>query len=169
MDTLLAPGHFRWRATDWIAAAVAGLAAGALLMVLDLIWSAFLNPHGPWRTSHMIAPIFVGVDNLKLTGYAFSMGVVAVSLAVHYAVGVLFGLVLGALLAQFRLDESPVLAVLAGGIMGCALYLLNFDLLTGVLPWLVELRGGDTLAAHIVFGSVAGLLYWRLKRTATEP
>ena len=46
------------------------------------------------------------------------------------------------------------------------------DLMTssGFFPWLADLRGGDTLAAHALFGVVAALLYWRLKRTiATEP
>jgi hypothetical protein len=36
-------------------------------------------------------------------------------------------------------------------------------------PWLAQLQGADTLAAHVVFGVVAGVLYWRLKRTASEP
>jgi hypothetical protein len=45
------------------------------------------------------------------------------------------------------------------------LYIVNFEGLTRIFPWLVELRGGETLAAHVVFGVVAALLYWRLKRT----
>ena len=72
-------------------------------------------------------------------------------------------------MAQFRLDETPAYALVAGAIMGLALYLLNFEALVGFFPWMADLRGVDTLAAHVVFGVVAGLLYWRLKRTATEP
>jgi hypothetical protein len=53
--------------------------------------------------------------------------------------------------------------------LGIALYLLNFEALVGFFPWMADLRGVDTLAAHVVFGIVAGLLYWRLKRTAAEP
>jgi hypothetical protein len=52
--------------------------------------------------------------------------------------------------------------------MGCALYLVNFDLLIGFFPWLVSLRGVPTVAAHVVFGVVAALLYCRLKRVAPE-
>jgi hypothetical protein len=29
------------------------------------------------------------------------------------------------------------------------------------------MRSAETYAAHVVFGVVAALLYWRLKRTAT--
>ena len=57
---------------------------------------------------------------------------------------------------------------MAGAILGVVLYLINFTVLVGFFPWLTALRGADTLAAHVVFGIVAALLYCRLKRTATE-
>jgi hypothetical protein len=146
MDALLGLRSSKWRTADWTAAAVSGFAAGAVLMVLDLLWSAMFNPHGPWRTSHMIAPIFLGENAVPATGGEFAIGVVTIALATHYALGIVFGLVLAAAMAQFRLDDTVVF-----------------------FPWLAELRGADTFAAHLLFGCVAGLLYWRLKRTATEP
>jgi hypothetical protein len=164
MDALLVPSGWQWRATDWTAAAVAGFAAGAVLMVLDLLWSAAFT-QGPWRTSHMIAPVFLGVDALRTTGWGFSVPVVAVSLALHYVMGMLFGLLTGAVLAQLQLDEIPSHAGPAGAVMGVLLYLFNFHfVLVLFMPWLAELRGGPTLAAHAVFGAVIGLLYWKLNR-----
>ncbi|RYF18664.1 MAG: hypothetical protein EOO30_02750 [Comamonadaceae bacterium] len=169
MDTLLGLRTWHWRATDWTAAAVAGLAAGAVLMVLDLLWSSIFNAHGPWRTSHMIAPIFLGTDTLKASGYAFSVGVVSVALATHYVLGMLFGLALAAVMDQLRLDATPGHALAAGAFLGAVLYLINFDVLPRfVFTWLATLRGGETMAAHVVFGIVAALLYRRLKRTGTE-
>ena len=44
MDTLVGTRGWHWRAPDWTAAAVAGFGAGAVLMVLDLVWSTFFNP-----------------------------------------------------------------------------------------------------------------------------
>lgn len=168
MDTLLGSRSWKWRATDWTAAAVSGFAAGAVLMVLDLIWSTVFDPHGPWRTSHMIAPIFTGAESLPAS-YQFNLGVVASALAIHYALGIVFGLVIGALLVQLELDSTPGIALVAGASMGFALYLLNFELLTDFFPWLVALRGVETIAAHVVFGVVAALLYCRLKRAPREP
>jgi hypothetical protein len=104
MDTPLELQHRRWHPTDWVAAAVAGFAAGAVLMVLDLIWSSIFAVDGPWRTSHMIAPIFVGADSLTQGDYHFSLGVVTIALATHYALGILFGLVLATAMAQLRRD-----------------------------------------------------------------
>jgi len=167
MDTLLGSRAWKWRAVDWTAAAVSGFAAGAVLMVLDLLWSAFFNPDGPWRTSHMIAPIFTGGP--RTTAYGFSLAVVAISLATHYALGIIFGLVMAALLVQLKLDSTPGRALAAGAVLGVLLYLVNFEVLVGFFPWLVALRGADTLAAHATFGMVAALFYRRLKRTATEP
>jgi hypothetical protein len=170
MDTLVGSQPWKWRAVDWTAAAVSGLAAGAVLMVLDLLWSSFFTPEGPWRTSHMIAPIFIGDANFRASGYAFSTAVVGIALAVHYVLGIVFGLVMATIMAQVRMDVSSGHAAAAGAIMGMALYLINFDLLVGwgFFPWLVELQGWETFAAHVVFGIVAAVLYWRLKRTATE-
>ena len=168
MDTSLDLRGWHWRPTDWTAAAVAGLAAGAVLMVLDLLWSSLYSPEGPWRTAHMIAPIFVGTEALRTTGYAFDPLVVSVALAVHYLLGMLWGLVAATLMVQFQLDARPARAALAGATMGIALYLFNFEGLAAFFPWLAELRGRDTIAAHVVFGLVAALLYWRLKRTGPE-
>jgi len=169
MDALMGSRRWKWRGTDWTAAAVAGFAAGAVLMVLDLIWSSIFSPDGPWRTSHMIAPIFVGTDSLRTADYSFSIGVVGVALATHYVLGILFGLVLAAIMVQFDLDATPRDALVAGAVLGTLLYLINFNVLVGFFPWVADLRGLDTAAAHVVFGIVAALLYWRLKRTAAEP
>lgn len=170
METFLGLRHSHWREMDWLAAAVSGFAAGAVLMVLDLLWSTIFNPEGPWRTSHMIAPIFSGaVDSLQAADYRFSFGVVSIALFTHYALGIVFGLVLATLLAQLRLDTDPLKALAAGAVMGCLLYLINFGLLTAFFPWLAQLRGVATMAAHVVFGCVAAVLYWRLKRIAAEP
>ncbi|MBA2965407.1 hypothetical protein GON04_12985 [Ramlibacter sp. MAH-25] len=159
-------GTWKWRAMDWPAAAVSGFAAGAVLMVLDLVWSALFNPDGPWRTSHMIAPILTGAD--QPSSYEFRLGVVATSLGIHYLLGTVFGMVMAALLVQAKLDSTPGRAMLAGALMGFALYLINFHLLVALFPWLTALRGIDTLAAHAVFGVAAAYLYTRLKRTAGE-
>lgn len=170
MDTYLGLHRWHWRAMDWVAAAVSGFAAGAVLMVLDLVWSAIFNPDGPWRTSHMIAPIFNGAtDSLQAADYPFSVSVVSIALLTHYMLGIVFGLVLAAILAQLRLDTEPLKALVTGAFLGLLLYVLNFEVLTAFFPWLAGLRGTATLAAHLVFGCVAAVLYWRLKRTATEP
>lgn len=167
MDTLLGLRQWKAHATDWTAAAVSGFAAGAVLMVLDLVWSSIFNPDGPWRTSHMIAPIFLGAGSAA-QGYPFSIGVVAVALATHYVLGILFGLAVAWIMSHLELDGLAASALATGAVLGVLLYLLNFHVLARLFfPWLVDLRGVDTLGAHVVFGMVAAFLYSRLKRIPT--
>jgi hypothetical protein len=166
MDTHLGSQQRQWHAPDWTAAAVAGFAAGAVLMVLDLIWSSIFAVDGPWRTSHMIAPIIIGQERLSTSGYGFSIGVVALALATHYVLGIVFGLLMAAGMAQFNLAATPGRALVTGAAFGLVLYLINFHVVARFFPWLIDLRGWETQAAHVAFGVVAALLYWRLKRTA---
>ena len=169
MSTVVDARRWQWRATDWTAAAVAGFAAGAVLMVLDLIWSAAFAPEGPWRTSYMIAPIFLGPESLKAADQSLSTGIVAIALATHYALGIIGGLVMAAGMAQFKLDTMPGRAIVAGAGFGAALYVINFGIGVRLFPWLAELRGGASFAANVLYGIVAALLYWRLRWTAKDP
>ena len=161
----------RWerRAPNWPVAAVSGLAAGAVLMVLDILWSSIVDTGGPWRTSHMIAPIFTGADVAQPSAFSFSVGIVSIALAVHYVLGIAFGLVLAAIMAPLRLDSSATKALLTGAVFGAVLYLVNFHGMVRVFPWLADMRGWATFAAHLVFGVVTALLYWKLAERQRVP
>lgn len=147
---------------DWPAAATAGFAAGAVVMVLELFWTALVSDSSPWAVSHMLAAVVMGPETLQSPD--FSVTVVAVALAAHYALGVVFGLMLVAIIVHFRLDSSVGMTALAGAVFGAALYLINFYGMTYFFPWFVDWRGSQTLLAHLIFGETAALLYWELNR-----
>ena len=150
------------RKPDWPAAAVSGFAAGAILMVLDLLWSVATTGSGPWATSHKIAAAVMGPQVADAS--TFDAAVVAVALAAHYALGILSGIVLAAVSVPLRLDETTGKAVVTGVLFGVGIYLVNFHGVANVLPWFAEMRGLATLTAHIVFGVAIALLYRRLGR-----
>lgn len=158
--------HWVRRTPDWRAAAVAGFAAGAILMVLELFWSVWGAGGSPWEIPHMIAAIVMGPEGLASPG--FDLGVVALALVTHYVLGIVFGLALGAVMAPFRLDSSAGMALTIGGAFGLLLYLLNFFLLAVWFPWFAEIRGAATLIAHLIFGMSASFLYWKLERDDAE-
>ena len=162
MDLHLPSHHWEHRLPDWPAAAVSGLAAGAVLMVLDMLWSALITGQSPWRTSHLIAAIVMGPN--ALASAEFGLGVVAAALVTHYVLGVVFGLALAFILAGFHWDSSPGLVACVGAVFGLALYVLDFHAMTQFFPWFAELRGWPTLTAHLMFGIVAALLYLKLNR-----
>lgn len=162
MELHLQSHHWQARWPDWAAAAVAGFGAGGVLMLLELAWAAFITGDDPWQTSRMIAAMAMGADTLQPTGY--SMTVLVVALLVHYALGVVFGVLLAAIMAPFKLDSSSAMALTAGGVFGLLLYVLNFYGMTGVYTWFVELRGWPTAIAHVVFGMAAAYIYLKLER-----
>jgi hypothetical protein len=156
----------RWEARqpDWAVAAVSGFAAGAVLMVLELLWSTNLMGATPWTMSHMIAAIVQGPSVLQ--SYEFSVGVVSLALFTHYVLGIVFGLILAAIMAPFHLDSSAGIALFTGAVFGVALYFLDFYGMSRFFPWFTELRGGVTLLAHVIFGMVTAGMYWYLEEPA---
>jgi hypothetical protein len=164
MELRLHLHHWERREPDWSAAAVSGFAAGAVLMVLELLWATFTSATGPWRISQLVAALVLGPDTLRASTDGFSLLVVTAALATHYALGVAFGMVLGFISAGFHYDTGPGVLAVVGVAFGALLYLVGFHVSTQVFWWLTELRGWTTLAAHLIFGVTASLLYWKLAR-----
>ncbi|MDN3921232.1 hypothetical protein [Roseateles violae] len=160
----------RWhsRAPDWSAAIVAGLVAGAVAMVMDLLWTTLMLGGNPWHTSHLVAAMLMGPDLLNGPTHAFSLGVVTVALLIHYGLGVLFGCAIAYVVTGFHYEgDLPVLEIV-GGLAGMALYFINFYVLVNLFPWVAELRSGAYFFEHFVFGVTAAMVYWKLaRRSAT--
>ena len=151
-------------APDWTAAAVSGFAAGAVLMVLELVWVAMFDAEGPWRSSHLVAAIVLGPQTAFTS--EFNLIVVAVALATHYALGIAFGLGLALVVGLLHREDSVLSAEVIGLAFGALVYFTNFHVLTIVMPWFIEMRGWATLMAHLVCGLVAAVLYWKLRRAS---
>lgn len=164
MELEMHSAHGARHAPDWQVAAVAGFAAGAVLMVLELFWAAALGNEGPWRISHLVAALVMGPGILQATAPSFDLAVVSVALVTHYVLGIVFGLALGYIIAGLRREATAGRAEWIGALFGVALYVINFYGLAQLFPWFVELRGWSTLIAHLVFGLTAALLYWKLAR-----
>jgi hypothetical protein len=158
--------HWAYRTPDWPAAAVSGFVAGAVLMVLELLWTALGQGVSPWPTTHKIAAILMGTDALQSTG--FSVSVVALALVIHYVLGIVFGMILCAVIVPFHLEDSIGMALFVGALFGLVLYLFNFYVMTRFLPWFVDMRGVATFMAHVMFGMTAAAMYWKLKRPDVE-
>ncbi|MED5622329.1 hypothetical protein [Ideonella sp. BN130291] len=158
--------HWARRAPDWLAAGVAGFVAGAVLMTLELAWAALSPDTSVWYGSHQVAAIALGRDALQSN--AFSWGIVATALAIHYLLGITFGLLLAAIIAPFHLDSSWHAVLSAGALFGAVLYGINFYGMSQVFGWFAEMRGAGTFCAHLVFGMVAAAAYRQLERPVAK-
>jgi hypothetical protein len=78
--------------------------------------------------------------------------------------GIVFGLVLAAVIAGFHYEANPGVLQLIGVVFGSALYLLNFHGMAYFFPWMAELRGWATFIGHLVFGLTVVMTYRQLHR-----
>lgn len=154
--------HLRMQQPDWIAALAAGIVAGAVLMVLSLLWSATDMTSHPWILARRIAAITMGQHVLGEAN--FSATIVAVMALTHYGLGVIFALILSVIVAALHLEGSLSKVVMVGALFGLALYLVNFYLLADSFPWFIDMRGGVTMLAHLIFGMLAAGVYWKLEK-----
>lgn len=148
---------------DWLAGAIAGFAAGAVMMVLEMLWSSTDMGGNPWVIPHKIAAIGMG-ENVLHTLARFDVGIVALALVIHYVLGIFTGLVVAALVALLHLEDRFAAMLLAGLLLGVAIYLVNFYVMTAYFPWFTDLRGSATMVAHMIFGVAAAAFYWQLGR-----
>lgn len=148
---------------DWLAGAIAGFVAGAVLMVLEMIWSATDLGGNPWITTHKIAAIGMGEQALRSMGQ-FDVAIVSVALVIHYLLGIFTGLVVAAVVGALRVEDNLGMVLLAGLILGVVIYVVNFYVMTAYFSWFKDLRGSATMIAHMVFGVAAAAMYWNLAR-----
>ena len=135
MDYSLHLNRWHYRQPDWLAAVVAGLAGGAVMMVLELLWTAATNEVGPWRASQLVAAMVLGP-------------------------GVLFGIVA----TGFGIDRQVPAMLVFGALFGALLYVFDFYGMVRFFPWFIEIRGWAMAIGNVVFGMVAALLYAKLER-----
>ena len=104
--------HWEPRLPDWPAAAVSGFGGGAVLMVLELLWTTNVIGSSSWSTSHMIAAIVMGREALQSIDFNFT--VVTVALVTHYVLGIVFGIILSVIIAPVHFDSNVGMAVVSG-------------------------------------------------------
>jgi hypothetical protein len=154
------------RLPDWLAACVSGFVAGAILMVLELLWTTLVTGDGPWGTTHAIAALMLGPQTVQTTG--FSIDVVAAALVTHYLLGIAFGVILAGIIAPYHFDSSIGMAMLIGATYGLALYFLNFYGMARIYTWFADMRDWSTLVAHLIFGITAAGLYLKFESYKKE-
>jgi hypothetical protein len=149
---------------DWLAAGVAGFAAGAVMMVLELTWAASMGDVGPGRVTRLTAALVLGSEATLSEASHFSVMIAVVALATHYALGILSGFALAWILAVMHRFGQFGVAEAVGAAFGAGIYLVNFHLLTSIAPWFAELRGWGTFFLHIIFGLLTAVFYTLMSR-----
>ena len=136
---------------------LAGIGAGVVSTVAQVaLWLLFTDafPDILFRDARLAAAIVLGRDVLPPPA-SFDLVVMLVSTVVHFALSMAYGLVLAAGLGSLRMGAS----IVAGAAFGIALFVINMYGFTAVFPWFAAARDGITVAAHVVFGVTAAIVY----------
>lgn len=136
------------------AALLAGLGAGVLLLVLEMLLVPVALGGGAWAPVRMMASVVFG-ESLITSAAPMGLGVVLVGLLVHFAVSLLFAVVLGMLVRWF--DWGP--AALFGAGFGLAMYMILFHATWTWLGWFAAGRTMSNILLHVTFGVTAALVY----------
>lgn len=141
---------------DVKAAVWAGIIAGLVFVIVEMVLVATVGGGSPWGPPRMMAAIAMGKEVLPPPP-TFDFGIVMVGMIIHFVLSVVLGLILGWVISKWRLSIS--MAVLVGLLFGLAVYLVNFYVMTGLFPWFANARNMITTFAHLVFGGVLGWVY----------
>lgn len=141
---------------DAKAAIWAGIIAGLVFMMLEMVLVGTVGGESPWGPPRMIAAMAMG-DGVLPPPATFDMGIMMVAMMIHLVLSIILGLVLGWAISQWRM--SLVTAIITGTVFGLLIYFVNFYLMTGIFPWFAMARGGISIFAHAMFGLVLGWAY----------
>lgn len=138
-----------WKAAIW-----AGVIAGAVFLILEMVMVPLFLGGSPWAPPRMIAATAMGQGVLPPPA-TFNLGIFVVAAVVHFVLSILYAIIIAFII--FRMTIGP--ALLVGAAFGLVLYLVNFFILTGIFPWFANARNWVSVFAHVVFGLAAAWSY----------
>lgn len=144
---------------DWKAALWAGLIAGVVFMVLEMVLVATVGGGSPWGPPRMIGAMAMGRDVLPPPA-TFDVSVFLVAMIIHFVLSIILAIPLAWVVSHWRLGLGASIGV--GAVFGLLVYLVNFYGFTALFPWFAMARNPITLGAHIAFGLTLGWAYHAL-------
>jgi ABC-type sulfate transport system permease subunit len=147
-------------ATDWRAAVWAGVIAGIIFMMIEMLMVKFFMGESPWGPPRMMAAMVLGKDVLPPPA-TFDLRIMMTAMMIHLPLSIVYGLILGWAVHRFSNTVAIVIAVL----LGLAIYLINFYLVAPLIfPWFTQAQNWVSLVSHLMFGLILGGAYAGLRR-----
>ena len=144
----------------WGAGVGAGVIAGLVFLVAEMMLVWLVNGASPWGPPRMIAAIVMGQGVLPPPA-TFDFTIVMVAMMVHFALSIALGLLAALLFRRLGMGGAAI----AGVVLGLALYYVSFyPIADAMFPWFAKARGGVALFSHALFGLVLGVAYVALRR-----
>jgi len=151
-------GTINWKAGIW-----AGIIAGIIFLILEMVMVPLFLGGSPWGPPRMIAAIVLGEGVLPPPA-TFNFGIVMVAIILHMILSVIYALIIGYIIRKMSFG----MALSIGAVIGLALYLVNFFVMTGIFPWFEMARNWVSIFAHLIFGLSAAWAYVKLQEHSPE-
>ena len=149
-------GSFNLKAAVW-----AGLIAGVVFMMLEMLLVGTIGGGSPWGPPRMIAAIGMGKDVLPPPA-SFDLSIMIVAMLIHFVLAIVLGIVFALIVARWNM--GLITMAVAGAAFGMVVYLITFYGFTALFPWFAMARNGISLFSHAMFGLVLGWSYYVLAR-----
>lgn len=153
------------RTIDLKAAVWAGITAGLVFMVLEMLLVQLVGVVSMWGPPRMMAAIVMGREVLPPPA-TFDAGVLIVAMIVHFALSLVYAFIFAWIVGQWQM--TMVSAAIGGLVFGLVIYAVNFYGFTALFPWFAEARNWITILAHAIFGLTLGVVYEPLARKGSS-
>lgn len=138
----------------WRAAVGAGLIAGVVFLMYEMIMMPLFMGESPWGPPRMMAAIVMGEGVLPPPA-TFAFGIVMVAMILHFILSIVYAFIIAELVQRASLG----MAIGIGAVVGLVLYLINFYGFTAAFPWFEMARNWISVTGHILFGLIAAWAY----------
>lgn len=143
---------------DWSAAVWAGIIGGTLFAMLNWFVTPYFLGGSVWVYVRLFASILLG-EGVLAPPATFSITAVFAALVTHYALSILFALLIAYIIHRGGLIGG----IIGGGLLGLALYAVNLYTLTYFFPAFFVMNSWVMVISHIIYGAVAGGVYEALE------
>jgi hypothetical protein len=143
---------------DWSAAIWAGLIAGLIFLSLNLFFVPLIIGSNGWVIVRYTASVLLGQSILPPPA-TFDALALIVGLLVHFAISIGAALLIALVIHRGGL----LMGIVAGTLLGLAIYLINYYTLTLIFPWFFALNHPIFALIHAIFGALVGGIYEALE------
>lgn len=151
---------------DLRAATIAGLTAGAIFLLVDLLATALIPARISFGPAYITLHGMLGAETIP---GAANPGLLLAAIFIHFALSVLLAVPVAAIIHPWQ-DRAAAGAV--GLALGVALYFINFHLFAVAMPLLEVGRDPFMIGSYAIFGMVLAWVYVRIvqrhRRTVTS-
>lgn len=143
-------------AVDWKAAAMAGVVAGVVFMMMEMmLMPLFGLAPSMWAPPRMIAAIGLGKSVLPPPA-TFDFMAVMVAMLIHFAASILFAVAVALIIRRLSIGAAIAFSIVAALLLyGFVFYVMT----SGPWPWFADGRNWVNVLTHIVFGAIVGWWY----------